>query len=504
MSESRAGSWLIRYKHWLFFAFFASLFGLLLLLRTGVWNKKPTQVPASALSSPGEFRGGNTWMNIIQDDRKIGFSHTRYTQTATGYQFTETVLMKINTMGLIQDVGLTTRGRLNPDFSVAAFSFEVSSGRFSFSADGSISDRMLSLTIDNGTDKQTTEIKLSDKIYFPSGILQAAAFEDLTPGRRLSVKVFDPLSMGQEPIQLTVFEKETIRIMGEARSATKVSLKYKGATQLAWIDDQGGILKEQGMLGLTLEKTTQKDALYEFPDQPGRDLTRIASIPSNVAIADSKALSSLRVELSGVQAQTLSLNGGRQSYQAPVLTIVKEQIPPATHRRQIDDPNIIRFLQPGPLVQSDHPRIQKLANEITEEADNDLEKIRLLMGWIKDHIQKRPVLSIPNALAILENRMGDCNEHAVLFAALARASGIPTRIEAGVVYLKHRFYYHAWNAVYLDGWVTLDALFYQFPADVTHIRLADGDPKDQLDILGLIGNLSIHIRDDKHSDDSAQ
>jgi transglutaminase-like putative cysteine protease len=212
----------------------------------------------------------------------------------------------------------------------------------------------------------------------------------------------------------------------------------------------------------------------------------------------------LRVELSGVQAQALSLNGGRQSYQAPDLTIVKEQIPPATHRQKIDNPDIIRFLQSGPLVQSDHPRIQELADEITGKADSDIEKIRLLMDWIKDHIQKRPVLSIPNALAILENRMGDCNEHAVLFAALARAIGIPTRIEAGVVYLKHRFYYHAWNAVYLGEWVTLDALFYQFPADVTHIRLAGGDLKDQLDILGLIGNLNIHIQDDTHSDDSAQ
>jgi transglutaminase-like putative cysteine protease len=103
------------------------------------------------------------------------------------------------------------------------------------------------------------------------------------------------------------------------------------------------------------------------------------------------------------------------------------------------------------------------------------------------------VVSVPSALATLEQRRGDCNEHAVLFAALARAAGIPTQVEAGIVYLKGRFYYHAWNRVYLNGWVTVDALFQQLPADVTHIRLARGTAADQLDILGVLGRLKIKV-----------
>ena len=81
----------------------------------------------------------------------------------------------------------------------------------------------------------------------------------------------------------------------------------------------------------------------------------------------------------------------------------------------------------------------------------------------------------------------------MLFAALARAAGIPTKIEAGVVFLRKRFFYHAWNSIYVGRWITVDALFDQIPADVTHIRLASGMQKDQLDILGLIGNLKIQI-----------
>ncbi|MDX2500601.1 MAG: transglutaminase-like domain-containing protein [Deltaproteobacteria bacterium] len=100
---------------------------------------------------------------------------------------------------------------------------------------------------------------------------------------------------------------------------------------------------------------------------------------------------------------------------------------------------------------------------------------------------------MPDALSTLENRVGDCNEHAVLFAALARASGIPCRLEAGLVYLKGRFYYHAWNLVYLGRWITADALFGQVPADVSHIRLVTGSPQQQLDLMGLIGKLQLSV-----------
>jgi transglutaminase-like putative cysteine protease len=89
--------------------------------------------------------------------------------------------------------------------------------------------------------------------------------------------------------------------------------------------------------------------------------------------------------------------------------------------------------------------------------------------------------------------VGDCNEHAVLLAALARAASIPTKIETGLVYLNGRFYYHAWNLVYIGSWVTVDALFGQIPADVTHIRVTTGTEREQLDLLGLIGKIRLEV-----------
>ena len=152
-----------------------------------------------------------------------------------------------------------------------------------------------------------------------------------------------------------------------------------------------------------------------------------------------------------------------------------------------------RFLLPSPFIASDHPQIKDFANKIVSTNDTPLTKANKLVAWLYDNIEKRPVLSLPDALATLESRVGDCNEHAVLLAALARASGIPARIETGLVYLNGRFYYHAWNLLYMGRWITADSVLGQVPADVTHIRFSSGAMQEQLDLMGIIGKIKLKI-----------
>ena len=151
-----------------------------------------------------------------------------------------------------------------------------------------------------------------------------------------------------------------------------------------------------------------------------------------------------------------------------------------------------KYLEPTPSIQSDHPEIRAKVKEIISPTDTLLVKTRKLVEWVHNNLKKRPVLSVPNALEILRNRVGDCNEHAMLLMALARAAGIPAQMEAGIVYQRGRFYYHAWNVLYLGGWVTADATMGQFPADVTHIRLVRGIER-QIDLIRVIGRMRIDI-----------
>jgi transglutaminase-like putative cysteine protease len=199
--------------------------------------------------------------------------------------------------------------------------------------------------------------------------------------------------------------------------------------------------------------------------------------------------------LGGITEGSFFLDGGRQSYRNGVLTIRRESVPDSSAKAVTATGDLSAFLKSSPFIQSDHPKIRRKAAEIVGR-DPDSVKADKLVAWLFKNIQKRPVLSVPNALETLENRIGDCNEHAVLLAALARAAGLPAEVEAGVVYMRGRFFYHAWNVLYLKdrgGWVTADAVLGQMPADVTHIRFVRGAADRQLDLVGLIGKLKLDI-----------
>ncbi len=118
---------------------------------------------------------------------------------------------------------------------------------------------------------------------------------------------------------------------------------------------------------------------------------------------------------------------------------------------------------------------------------------RRLTDWVHDNLDKRITLSVPSARQVLEARRGDCNEHTVLYVALARAAGLPARTAAGLVYVRGRFYYHAWPEVWLDRWVPVDPTLGQFPADASHLRFVVGGLARQVELVRLIGKLRLDI-----------
>ena len=71
---------------------------------------------------------------------------------------------------------------------------------------------------------------------------------------------------------------------------------------------------------------------------------------------------------------------------------------------------------------------------------------------------KRPTFSMADAVTTLQQGTGDCTEHSVLFAALMRAHGVPTRLVAGLYLAPGGYWvYHMW-ATYWDGaaWRQID------------------------------------------------
>ena len=108
--------------------------------------------------------------------------------------------------------------------------------------------------------------------------------------------------------------------------------------------------------------------------------------------------------------------------------------------------------------------IKNEAREIIGDEKDALKAVNLINKWVYRNIEKKPTISIPSALDVLETRRGDCNEHATLFVALCRSMGIPSKLCAGIVYTQGRFYYHAWSDVFVGSWISVDPTMNQLPA----------------------------------------
>jgi transglutaminase-like putative cysteine protease len=260
-----------------------------------------------------------------------------------------------------------------------------------------------------------------------------------------------------------------------------------GQTQTAWVAADGSVVQEEGLLGFSLKRVTQAQALAAVDVSP--DLTRWVAVAVNRQLDDPASLEWLSLAVGGLN-RPLRLDGGRQAYNHGRLNVQREVLPSIQAQ---PDPQQAAFLAATPLIEADHPDVRAAAAAIVSPQDPPVTRVHKIMEWVYYYIEKRPVLSVPSALETLRQGVGDCNEHAVVFAALARAAGIPAQVEAGLVYMDGRFYYHAWNVVNLGVWITVDALMNQFPADVTHIRLVRGEPAEQIDLMRVIGKLSLEV-----------
>ena len=229
------------------------------------------------------------------------------------------------------------------------------------------------------------------------------------------------------------------------------------------------------------------------------DVILNTAIRSNVDLKDVETHQELRFRLSGVDLSGFDLDGGRQTLRGDTLIVRRENwnaLNPG-YELPYKRMDLREELQAEPLIQSDDPRIVRAAERMTGRRTvwslDPKGASRQLNASVNQLLAKEVTFSIPSAVQVLEAKRGDCNEHTVLFVALARALGLPARTAVGLVYLDGSFFYHAWPEVWLGEWVAVDPTFGQAPADASHIRFVVGGLAQQVEIVRLIGRLNIEV-----------
>ena len=431
-------------------------------------------------------------MSIYFNNQKIGYSHTVKQRSAEGYAINQDLFLRLMVLGFPRQMHLSSTATLTSDFLLKDFHFKMVSGYLDYSINGLVEGSNLKLTGDLMGQTQTQNILLKVPPQLPLTLPYQVYRAQMKPGESASFSLFDPVLMVPKPVTITAGATEILSLEEDARPGQRFEMNLLGNKMTVWIDYKGRVLKEEGLMGFHLIRSTREKA-KKMDLGSGPDLATEVSIPV-LNPPDSQKVKIVILKLFPT-LENIPKTEGRQGVLGNRVTIEKEILSSDdTYLLPYDLGDQGRYLTDHPVLSLKDPRLQEaLKAALANEKEAQKAAIRL-NTWVFQQIKKRPTLSIPRAVEVLQQREGDCNEHATLLLALLRAAGIPSRMALGVTLLGDRFFYHAWVEAYLGRkWVSLDPTFNQVPADATHLKLAEGLEEGVASLLPIIGKLKIEI-----------
>jgi hypothetical protein len=454
-------------------------------------RRASTNLAADIQDPSGDIRFGHEWMGLYYKDKRVGFFHIeKSASTQDGYRYqVDAHIQQKGFLGKKITLKLKMSALMDSNTILQSFDFSIKAGPADLSGRGVVHGKTLRLLLNTGGVERSQEIPLDSPPVLRETLGPTLSRHVLSPGKRLTLSVFDPMTQRNQPVTIEVVGPDTVTVVDQVVPATHIRQTLGGTTLNAWVNRRGEMLRQELGFGLVAIRETeaQATATTEAVSLGEAAMITTTGLPKSMAkmqtislILSGKALSDF--ELTD-RRQTFSKASGRLDIQLE--TVGKGRPLPVT-----DD--LHAFLQPTPLIQSDAEPIKRTANEVIGDARDSVAAAKHLMKWVAEAVEDAPVIGVPSALETLRTRIGDCNEHATLFVALARAAHIPTRLVTGLVHIKGRFGYHAWAEISTeDGWVSVDPTWQQMPADVGHIAMVRGGLAAQSKLTRLMGNLKI-------------
>jgi transglutaminase-like putative cysteine protease len=493
------------------------LVALGLLARRTLWHPAGQQFADAALSLPP----GATYFAVELGDAQVGYASSTVDTLIDTLRVLENVVLEIPVLGELQRTEARTEILLTRTLRLRDFSATLRGMETKFTATGHVEgDSTLTLTLEGDESRSVRRIPITEPIVLPQLIPLRVAFGGgLAVGRTFTVRLFDPLLLESRDANIEVAAESTFVVpqdtavfdstIGRWRLVAWDTLRAwrireaggKGVVD-TWIDRLGQLVAARAPGGFRLVRTAHEVAYENYRIDardrtlpPATDLVRSTAIASHVRLVPER-LAALTIRLTGQSLDGLDLDGGRQRRSGDTIFIRREVPTRLTGGYRLPDAGaeLTPFQQPEPLIQSDDPRIAAQARQIIGNTRRPERAAQRINQWVYDNLRKEVTVGVPSALDVYLRRSGDCNEHTVLYVALARAVGLPARTVAGLVYLDGTFYYHAWPEVWLGGeWVAVDPTFGQFPADAAHVRLAAGSLARQLELVPLVGRIGVDV-----------
>jgi hypothetical protein len=331
--------------------------------------------------------------------------------------------------------------------------------------------------------------------------------DELKVGQKATMHFFEPLTMTIQKVSTEVMKAETRTVGGKPVKAflMKTVNSMSGGSQ-SWVDEKGHLLEDNNALGLRLVREDLLSEPSTAKYEPPQDFAVATSVRTTVRLAQPKKTTYLKLKISGLPDEDLILSDVRQRAverqkdgdKVTVVYDIKARELPADALHVAAPGATGAGLGDAPYLGVSDVEIQKQAKALAAGETNRGLIARRVRAWVKGHMQKPNNVGTPRSAGeIMRSRDGVCRDYATLFAAVARAEGVPTRICSGIVYFDGGFFYHAWNECQLTegegGWYAFDSTLDEDFVDATHVKFAQGDPSEMFAAVRVVGNIQAEI-----------
>ncbi len=377
------------------------------------------------------------------------------------------------------------------------------------------------LVIDVSTKGQvkTSSIPWSKKYTGPYGVEQMLLGNPMEPGQRRAIKVLLPVVNQVATTRLVARDYEPV----DLRSGTYRLLRIDTETVLPnsqtmrgtiWTDRAGDTLKTFSQaMHQEIFRATKAEALDET-DMGHIDLGDDMKIAVDRALKPEEIDRQCRykITIDGGDPAAMLVESASQAVRSlgpNTAEVTVYALRPGDKNGNPDAPQDRPGrddILPNSIIQSDDAKIVAMAKEAAGELKDPWKIAVALEKFVNKHITAKDfTTAFATAAEVAQSRQGDCTEHSVLLAALARACEIPARGAMGLIYLPEdrAFFYHMWTEVYIDNrWIPLDATIGRGGVGSERLKLAHSNLKGAsayssfLPVAQVMGRMKIEVLDD--------
>ena len=410
--------------------------------------------------------------------------------------------MRFRFLALDKRIALTARDRVGNDLRLLGFDYDYLLDGNRLILSGQVQDNELAVAVVGAHQRQSQRLPLDGPLYPASVIQLYPVLHGLEVGRRYEYRVFSGETQSVAEVQQDILGYERSDLFQGA--AFKVKTRMLGQEVTTWIAASGKPVLEMSLGGVVISGLESEPSARRYLTSGVVNKTEVlldfSLIQTSPPIENPRQVKELVLLLVGVPQEFELPSDGLQSCRRASLAEYRCRITSAVGEEgvahQLPHLTEVTYLRSSLAVPSEHSLIQRKATDIAGDYQTRRQQITAVVTWLQENIEQRPVDSF-SALEVLDSRQAECQGHSYLYAAFARALGIPTRVVNGIVYSDHfrGFLYHTWAESLVDGlWLPVDPTFGQIPVDATHIKLVEGERLEALTpLVGLVGRLKARV-----------